>query len=230
MIAHRRGYVPVLSLLLGSALACAQDPAGPAKGVERPTVQPMEIIAERPADLISDQADAVRKQRSEFALQREKAEEVLRTADLKIEMKEKEVELLEAQVDAAASEKRESEVASLTALQQTAEKGLEVLQMEKALKVSEVEAAEAGEAYATAMEKALDMEKELAKRREENAELGASAGPVAGALARDLEGKVLLSRLDAARSKERMAALETEVLERLEELFDAQNNLDAGRK
>lgn len=229
MITRWCTHVLALALLPGWISLHAQDSAGAAKVMAKPTVQFTAIVGAQTVGEIDERIDEIKKLIDRAEARNKQAAATLSTVELRIQTKEKEIELLEANIDAAEAEKRESEAASLEAQKQIAGKVKEMLKKEKSLASAEVDASEAERAYGAAMEKALDLEVELAKKRLEIQEMEADGGVVARALARDLEGRVVQARIEASKKSEGRAGSETEVLEQVWELFQTQNELGAGR-
>ena len=222
-------HILALALLPGWGSLHAQDSAGAAKVMAKPPVQFTAIVGAQTVGEIDERIDQIKKLIERAEARNKQAAATLSTVELRIQTKEKEIELLEANIDAAEEEKRESEAASLEGQKRIAEKVKEMLKKERSLAGAEVDASQAEQAYGAAMEKALDIEMELAKKRLEIKEMEAEGGVVARALARDLEGRVMQARIEASKKNEAMVAGETEVLEQLEGLYLAQNELGAGR-
>jgi hypothetical protein len=183
------------------------------------------IIVERPLEEINAQIERTDAAIESAEARSKKTSDLIETADTRIDMNEKEVDLIEAQITAAEKGKRDTEVLTLQTRKRIAEQFGEILEQERNLRKAEAEAAASDAEYGKALLKSLRLEGELAEKRIESKQAAGTAGEMVRALVRELEGKTLEAQIDASKLRQRAVDRETRVLESRQELLESQNKL-----
>jgi hypothetical protein len=220
----RYAGISALFIILVPAAASAQ---GPGAVVVTPVDTFMLIVPVRPVDEIKKDIDMIQAYRSRSKARLYDAkDQVLRIGKL-IEVKEKEIEMLESRAETADKEKKEAEVTALKTQIAGVEMIRDLLKRRKDMRSADVDAAEAATDYSQAAEETYARELALAKKRQERtAQAGAGGNRVSLAatdqVIREFESSVLESQVDMLKKQEKAASLERDLVEQQIKLAEEQ--------
>jgi hypothetical protein len=185
------------------------------------------IVPRRPVEDITRDADRAKTLHAQAQVRLERAREEVRTLDIIIGVRQKDLESLEGHLDTLDSEKKAEEVAVVKQKIILLEKLLDLLELRKNAREGEAEAATATVAYAEAQEDYCTLEGTLETKRSERADLARKPGStadlaIADRAIKELEAGVL-ERWEKSLSKhERCVSEEQDLLGLLRKLKEAQ--------
>jgi hypothetical protein len=216
-------------MLAGAVIAVAQDPA---PGVVTPVDTFVVIVPARPVEEISKDIEVLQMYRARAKVLMEDAKTQVLKIESLIDLKEKELKLLESRMEAAEKEKREAEAAALKSQTEGVERIQELLGLRKEMHEASIAAAEAVVAYVGAAEDTYEQEIVLAKKRGERTAQAGSGG-AAAALAitdqriREMETDLLNSQSATLSKQETSISRQEDLVEARQKLAAAQAALIA---
>jgi len=217
------GIVLALGALSAPAVVTAQQ-AGDSAAIQRPAAPAIRVVPVRSrADLRRALDDArMHEQEAEATLARATDERA--QAKARIEVKKHEIETIEARRKLADTQKDESAKVALKVEKRTAEAERKLAERLDQVYESQIELARKSRDLGRADQKTLDLELELAERREERDRAGQTDAVALRRLDEvivTLEGRVLEARRDRAGVAEDVAGREKKIAERLIALHKA---------
>ncbi len=224
-----------------AAIAPAPAAAAPAPAAAAPAVAPaaaappprtvgqmlgfIDVIPARAPERIQRQLDLAKIDAREADASRASASEMRGKTKGLIEVKKQEISGIDARMKVADKSKQETEKIMLGAEKKVAERQKEVLERREALHAAEIEEAKVARRLADASTRALDLELQLAQRRQSRPKAPA-AEPTAvireDAVIRELERKTLEAKQHQAQAQKDLAAKDEDIAKRRLELYRAQ--------
>ena len=185
------------------------------------------VVSHRPVEEIKRDIDAVQANRARAKASLQTATDAVQKLETQIDVKKKEIDTLEARQQAADEEKKDVEVAALTAQIAGVEKILDLLKEQKKMHSLEVDAAEATIDYADAAVSAFEKETALAeKRQERSAAVKSGDAPASLAIVdkaiNELEMNVLDLQLTSLKKQDRCVSSQQDLVQQQSEVADAQ--------
>jgi hypothetical protein len=215
-----------------SLQAWAQDPSVGAS----PTVFKDSLITVLPSRTPNEITADIEKAKTLLAqaeARRMLAQSALSYTTARIELKKKEIDVIDKRIDIAEDAKKESEAVSLKAELEVAKKLLDILKSQSSVREAEIDAATAEYDHAGAWQIALELEQELRKRRAENAATS-SAGGVGqmgvNQMIDDLIAKTLDAQLEAAKKEQKISDRKRDLAGLRVKLHELQRMFTVGSK
>jgi hypothetical protein len=178
--------------------------------------------------------DNARRSKQEADVRRGAAQSLRDAYDPKIELAQKEIEVIGKKCDLAKKEKRDADLVTLEAEKKAAERVKDLLERQRDLREAELEVAKAEVELASAAVTSFSLESDLMKKRLELA-AGVGSGSAAiqlGALqqvVRELEGRTLNAQKEMADKQANVAQRQKTVVERRLQLFESQGKMSGGK-
>lgn len=221
-----QGYAPIATPLPAPAQpAASTQPAAPA-AVPAPTPF-TEILPARSLERIRAGIQATEVDIREADASRSRATELRALARGQLDLKKREISVLDQRIKNAKKGKQDVDAMAATAEKRISEREKALLERRIDLHDTEIEVAEKGRLLAVAERRALDLEQSLATHRAERAALGATPSATSGAnrqdqLIHELERNTLEAQRSRAAAASEVANREHELVERRLALYDAQ--------
>ncbi|MGE5315649.1 MAG: hypothetical protein ACM3Q4_13230 [Acidobacteriota bacterium] len=218
----------LLILIVPAAAARAQE-ANPSQIVLKDSL--ITVVPYRPLTEIALGIDNAKAELAIAETRRLMAQTLLSYIDNRIELKQKEIDLIDKRIDVADEAKRESEVAALKGEMQIAEKLFDILKSQKKVREAEVDAAQAQFDYAGSQRMALELEQELGKRRAEHVAVASTAGTEESSLnllMGDLIMKTLEAQMDAAKKEQALSDRKRDLVNERLKLHQLQKDFSTG--
>jgi hypothetical protein len=149
-----------------------------------------------------------------------------------IEVKKQEISTVDARIKLADKQKAEGDKTALEAEKKVAERQKQFLERREALRGAELDQAKAAKQLARAEQKALDLELQLANRRDDRARVGTTDPTVAlrhDEVIRELERKTLEAQRQRAEAAKDVASRDQDIAKRRLDLYQAQLTAAGGR-
>jgi hypothetical protein len=140
-------------------------------------------------------------------------------------VKKQEISTIDARIKLADKQKAETDKITFTAEKKVAERQKEFLERREALHDAEIDQAKAAKQRASAEQKALELELQLAGRRADRARVGPSDPTLAlqhDAVIRELERKTLEAQRQQAEAAKDVASRDQDIAKRRLDLYQAQ--------
>jgi len=185
----------------------------------------IDVIPSRDVNAIQRQLDLARSNAREADANLAAATEMRARTKGMIEVKKQEISTIDARIKLADKSKQETDKITLTAEKKVNERQKTFLERREALHAAEIEEAKASKKLADQSTKALELELQLAQRRQARAR--APAGDPTALLSmdqviRDLEKKTLEAQRDVAQAEKDHAGKHEDIAKRRLELYQAQ--------
>lgn len=224
-----QGYVPIATPVPAPAQPAAPtQPAAAAATANAAVATPFtEILPARSLERIQAGIQATQMEIRESDAARSRATELRALARGQLDLKKRELSVLDQRIKNAKKGKQDVEAMAATAEKRISEREKSLLERRIDLHGTEIEVAEKGRLLAIADRKALDLEKSLATHRAERAALGTTPSPTSGAnrldqLIHELERNTLEAQRGRASAASEVANREHELVERRIAMYDAQ--------
>jgi hypothetical protein len=221
-------------IVIAAGLTAVAASSAPSQGLQGAVVTPVDtfmvIVPARPVNEINQDIQVLDAYRARAKARLDDLKEQMRKVESEIELKGKEITLLESRQDLAENEKKEAQAESLNVQIEGVERIRDLLEQRKELYSAEVSAAEAAIAYASAAEDMYDKEIALAKKREDLANQ-AGAGGTRAILAGsnralfELENSVLEAQMEKLSKQEKALTIDQDVVEQQQKLAEMQGRL-----
>jgi hypothetical protein len=208
--------------------------SAPAQGSQGPVVSAVDtfivIVPARPVTEIKQDIEVLDSYRARAKARLPELKDQIRKVESQIELKEKEISLLETRQDAAEKEEKEAEVASLKTQIEGAERIRDLLKERTELYSEEIGAAEAAVDYAIVAEDMFDKEIALSKKREDLAkQSGAGGGKTfvssGNPALLELENSVLDAHIQKLKMQEKTLSEEKDVVEQQQRIAEMQGRM-----
>ena len=224
-----QGYVPIATPLPAPAQPAAPtQPAAAAATANAAVATPFtEILPARSLERIQAGIQATQVEIREADASRSRATELRALARGQLDLKKRELSVLDQRIKNAKKGKQDVDAMAATAEKRISEREKSLLERRIDLHGTEIEVAEKSRLLATADRQALDLEQSLATRRAERAALGATPSATSGAnrldqLIHELERNTLEAQRSRASAASEVANREHELVERRIAMYDAQ--------
>ena len=225
-----QGYEPIATPLPAPAQpAASTQPAAPAAApaaVAAPTPF-TEILPARSLERIRAGIQATEVDKREADASRSRATELRALARGQLDLKKREISVLDQRIKNAKKSKQDVDAMAATAEKRISEREKALLERRIDLHDTEIELADKSRLLAAADRRALDLEQSLATRRAERAALGSTPSATSGAnrqdqLIHELERNTLEAQRSRAAAASEVANREQKLVERRLALYDAQ--------
>jgi hypothetical protein len=220
----------------------APDPAAtqaPTTAAAAPTVAPsigkslgfVDVIPARQPERIQRQLDQAKATSSEADAKLQAATEARSTTKGQIEVKKQEISTIDSRIKLADKSKQDAEKITLTAQKRVQERQKAFLERREALHASEIDEAKAMKKLAAASTRALELELQLAQKRQVRP-TGPAANPTStlesDEVIHELERKTLEAQRLQAQAQKDLADKDEDIAKRRLELYQAQGAVVSG--
>ena len=221
-------------IVIAAGLTAVAASSATSQGLQGAVVTPVDtfmvIVPVRPVNEIKQDIQVLDAYRARAKARLDDRKEQMRKVESEIELKGKEITLLESRQDLAENEKKEAQAESLKVQIEGVERIRDLLEQRKELYSAEVSAAEAAVAYAGAAEDMYDKEIALAKKREDLANQPGAGGTksiIAGSNRAlfELENSVLQAQMEKLSKQEKALSKDQDVVEQQQKLAEIQGRL-----
>jgi hypothetical protein len=206
------------------APAAAAAPAAPPQTVAQ-ALGFIDVIPAREPERIQRQLELAQSNAREADANLATATEARSKTKGQLEVKKQEISTINARIKLADKSKQETEKITLTAEKKVNETQKAFLESREALHAAEIDEAKAAKQLAAATTRALELELQLAQRRQTRPQ-GPTADPTAvlreDAVIRELERKTLEAQRQQAQAQKDLAAKDEDVAKRRLDLYQAQ--------
>jgi hypothetical protein len=191
----------------------------------------IDVIPARQPERIQRQLDQAKATSSEADAKLQAATEARSTTKGQIEVKKQEISTIDSRIKLADKSKQDAEKVTLTAQKRVQERQKAFLERREALHATEIDEAKAMKKLATASVRALDLELQLAQKRQIRPQ-GPAANPSAtlesDEVIHELERKTLEAQRLQAQAQKDLADKDEDIAKRRLELYQAQGAVVAG--
>jgi hypothetical protein len=208
--------------------------SAPAQGSQGSVVSAVDtfivIVPARPVNEIKQDIEVLDAYRARAKARLPELKDQIRKVESQMELKEKEISLLETRQDAAEKEEKEAEAATLKTQIEGAERIRDLLKERRELYSEEIGAAEAAVDYAVVAEDMYDKEIALSKNREDLAKQAGTGGSKtfvssSNPALLELENSVLDAHIQKLKLQEKTLSEEKDVVEQQRKIAEMQGRM-----